>query len=237
MVQKKNAMFRDLPILWPWELPERLSGVVVVIDVYAATSNIAFFLARQVAQLLLVNNESVHRVKHQHKGALVIGEDFSLPDDFFDTGNQPHKTEGIDISGKEIIYMSNNGTRIIDLAFRKGARNVIATSFLNMGASVSWLREISEHDVLLLPAGDVRIKENPVTEDMACAETLRDILMGKPVDWKERFREVEEFMLSYYDPEHCKLDIPIITDLNRYPVVPLCHWKRDGLISVSAARQ
>ncbi len=65
---------------WSWEIPDKLEGVVVIADVYAATTNIVSFLARGVSRLLIVDRENVVSIRKRLKEAVVIGESPDLPD-------------------------------------------------------------------------------------------------------------------------------------------------------------
>lgn len=112
---------------------------------------------------------------------------------------------------------------------------MVTASFTNTDAVVSWLSDSSGKDVILLPAGEAGSKDPRAAEDLICAETLRDIFVKEPVDWAERFAAVEKYMRSIYNPEHLDLDLRLIFDCNCYPVVPLCRWKKEGLICVSDA--
>lgn len=222
-------------ILWPWEFPKRLTGTVIVVDVYAATTNIASFLGRGAGKLFIVNEKSVALAKQrfEREKPLVIGENLELPSDFFDFPNQPYRHVGLDVSGRLILYMTNNGTRAIELAFTKGASQVITGAFVNLQSLVSWLKARVQGRIILLPAGDVGSEDPRVAEDSILAECIRELLLGRPVHWEERFAALRSFMYAHYNPRHTELDLPIILELNRYPVVPICRPVEPGLISVT----
>src|SRR5260221_7441966 len=115
-------------IIWPWEVSD-LNGIAVIADVWAATTNITSFFRKGVNRLLIVNKNNVERAKKEYKDALVIGENFELPKNFFDTSNLPSDIENIDVKNKIVLFMSDNGSRIIELAFKKKAKKVITVSF------------------------------------------------------------------------------------------------------------
>src|SRR3972149_8624331 len=96
---------------WSWELPSKLEGAVAVVDVYAASTNIAAFLHRGVSRLFLVNDETVAAVTSENPQGVAIGESLTLPKDTFVSNNWPGNVEQIAVIGTTGIYRSKNGDR------------------------------------------------------------------------------------------------------------------------------
>ncbi len=63
-----------------------------------------------------------------------------MPLEFFDFSNFPHNNRKADISGKQVIYMSNNGTKVIRQSLFKQADKVIVVAFTNISKVANWLK-------------------------------------------------------------------------------------------------
>ncbi|MBI3443363.1 2-phosphosulfolactate phosphatase [Candidatus Woesebacteria bacterium] len=223
----------NIRILWSWELPANLDGTVVVADVYAATTNIALFLARGVKKLFLVNEKSVLRLKQQYPKARIIGESLTLPFNFFQASNLPSKIDKVSLAGQTVCYMSINGTRVVGEVSKKGADKVLSVSFTNIDAVVWWLKQHQPKNLTLVPAGDGDTK---VLEDEICITMLKDLIDGKTTAWEENITRADNFIRSYYVSKNFDPDLAIIFELNRYPVVPKCYQSAHGLLTVVDAR-
>lgn len=221
-----------IDIFWPWELPEKLKGLVIVADVYAATTNIISFLGKGVKNLWLVNGDSAAEVKKENKKAVVIGENPDLPADFFDATNFPWNNKDVEVKGKTVIFLSNNGTRVIEEVFRRGASEVMAVGFNNISAMSGWLRVRGVDKASLVAAGEGSFKFPKALEDISCVESLRSLIEEKKVNWKERFEQIEKYIRLNYKSEDFSTDLEVMLDRDRYSVVPGCFWEREGLIRV-----
>lgn len=221
-------------IVWPWELPEKLpkNSLVVVADVYAATSNISLFLAKGVKRLLIVNEHNVVSAKKQYKDALVIGESLLLPRDFFIAPNNPSIHQNIDFKNKTVLYMSNMGVKAIESVLNKGVQEVIVASYLNLNASVTYLLQTKQKKIIFVPAGDFTLSGKNALEDMMCVKSLNDSIQNKKINLKEVVRKTEEFILSHYHGERVKFDVDIILNVDKYNTVPICRKEENGLIEV-----
>ena len=219
-------------LYWSWKLPERLEGLVVVADVYAATTNIARFLAEGVKELWIVNSRTAAKTKAEMKGAVVIGESEELAADFFDATNFPWNNKRMEVKGKRVIFLSGNGTRVVEAGFKKGASEVVTVGFNNISAIEEWLRARKVDKVSLVASGEGSFKNRKVLEDMMCVRCLGELIQGRKVDWKARLRQVEKFIRSSYKSGDMETDLEIMLDKDRYEVVPGCWLKEGGLIRV-----
>lgn len=218
---------------WSWELPSKLEGAAVVVDVYAASTNIAAFLRRGVSKLYLVNDETIQAVKSENPQGIAIGESLTLPKDLFVSNNWPANVAVVEVTGKTVIYMSNNGTRVIQEAMEKGARTVITAGFVNMDKTIFWLRQQNESQVTLIAAGEISLTDQKVMEDIVCAQTMGDMLAGKKVDPTAKFKDLEEFMKTVYKgTKEDRTHIDLTLAVNSLSVVPLCRRMRPGVIEV-----
>ncbi len=221
-------------IVWPWKLPEKLpnNSLIVVADVYAATSNISLFLAKGVKRLIIVNEKNVVLAKKQYGDALVIGESRVLPPDFFIAPNIPSTHTNLNFKDKTILYMSNNGSKAIELIIRKGAETVLAASYLNMQGITQYLMDNETKQIFFVPAGDFDLPGKNALEDMVYFKGLNSIFEKKDINLTQLINESIKYISSYYQGPFFNSDMDLIFDVNKYPAVPICQLDEDGLIQV-----
>jgi phosphosulfolactate phosphohydrolase-like enzyme len=222
---------------WPWEMPSKVGGTVFVADVWAATTNIAHFLTHKAARLLIVNSASIRRVKKQFPEALTIGESLDLPKNFFDVSHIPPASTNADVTGRTVIYMSNNGTRIMEDVFAKGAQDVITITFSNLPSVVSWLKNRTEKAITVVLSGEITFTDRKSMEDLYCAQALRDMLSDGKADISYYVEKSREFMISMYRKINVKRDrdFEVALQPGLYPVVPVCTKLEEGLIEITPA--
>lgn len=229
-----------IQILWPWELPEKIEGLAVVADIFAATTNIASFLGRGVAKLLLVNHDLIKRVKRDHPKSLVVGESHILPRDFFHLSNAPTVVDKASVRGRSIIFMTANGTRVIERAILKGASPVISISFTNLESVARWIQDNKIKSVILIPSGTIdlaypTLPEIETPEDLKCIEALQSLLEGKPHVVKEKITAVKTLLETIYGVTENDPNFWPVFAFNRFNVVPVCRQIEAGLFEVTDA--
>lgn len=220
-------------IAWPWELPNSLDGIAVIADVFGATTNITSFLTRGVKNLFIVNESNVQKAKDEYENVLIIGESLRLPENFFDSSNAPSEIEKIDVKNKTILYMSNNGSKIIELAFKKKAKEVITVSFTNIATVGKYLSCVKEN-VYLIPAGDVECDSRKADEDLICIEALDKILKGKNVDLDKAQKNAQVYIKANYSAkkfDHAS-NFKIMFNLNSSKIMPVCKRNSQGFIKI-----
>lgn len=225
-------------IAWPWELPKVLDGIAVIADVWAATTNINSLLTKGVKNLLIVNRNNVQKAKNKYRDALTIGESLQLPKSFFDSSNYPSDIERMEVKNKTILYMSNNGSRIIELAFEKKAQKVITISFTNIASVSEYLRGLKEN-IYLIPAGEIGNADHKAAEDLICIESLNKMLKGKGVDLDKEQKTAQSYIGTNYASENFDRDFnfKIIFNLNNSRVIPLCNLETEGWIKIEDLNQ
>ncbi|MBE0676439.1 MAG: 2-phosphosulfolactate phosphatase [Bacteroidales bacterium] len=149
--------------------PDR-SAVVVIIDIFRATSSICTAFANGVTAIIPVAETSEAQA-YKSKGYLVAGERDGIILDFADFGNSPDNFGREQIAGKTVVYTTTNGTRTIHLA--SVYRKTVIGSFLNARAVIDYL--LAEgRNVLLLCAG---WKGRFNLEDTVCAGYIASQLL------------------------------------------------------------
>lgn len=141
--------------------PER-DSIVVIIDVFRATSSICAAFANGVSSIIPVAT-TAEAEEYKRRGFLVAGERDGIMLDFADFGNSPYNFSPERVAGKTVVYTTTNGTRTIHMASK--FEMILIGSFLNADAIVDFLKD-SDKDVLLLCAG---WKDKFNLEDTVCA--------------------------------------------------------------------
>jgi phosphosulfolactate phosphohydrolase-like enzyme len=222
----------QIKILWPWEISEDLDGIAVVTDVWGATTNISLLLEKKVKKLILVNSSNVKKAKNEYQNALVIGESTELPKNFFDASNLPSDVANSKANNKTVLYMSNNGTKIIELVLNKRAKKVIPVSFLNIKAVTDYLMDINEK-LYLIPAGDLG---KPVDEDLYCVDALEKMLKRRDVNLEEAQEKSKSFIRVFYADKTFdeNLNFNFTFNLNSTNIMATCNQNQQGFIEIQS---
>ncbi|MFD0795740.1 2-phosphosulfolactate phosphatase [Mucilaginibacter litoreus] len=147
--------------------------IVVVIDIFRATSSICYGIengAEAIIPVAEVEECAAYREKGlkyllaaERNGEVVTG---------FDFGNSPFSYTTEKVGGKTVVLTTTNGTHALHLS--RSAKKVVIGSFLNLTALCNWLKTQQEN-ILLVCAG---WKNNFNLEDTlfagAVTEQLKD---------------------------------------------------------------
>jgi len=146
-MQKRNLEVCLTPALL--HLYDFKPSIVVVIDIFRATSSICYGIENGAEAIIPVATiEACESYRHsefllaaERNGEVVTG---------FDFGNSPFSYIKDKVEGKTVVLTTTNGTHAINLS--RGASKIVIGSFLNLGALCSWLKT-QPNDVLLLCSG------------------------------------------------------------------------------------
>lgn len=209
-------------------------NVIVVIDIFRATSTIVAAMANGAASVIPVRSIE-EAFYYKEKGFLIAGEKNGVPIPGFDFGNSPLEFLTNKIKDKDIVLTTTNGTQAIQKAKNKG--EIIIGSFLNLNSIAKYLIE-KKQNVIMLCAG---WKNKFNLEDFVFAGSLTHLLLSqKP---SEFFLDSDSALLGYltFDRSRRKLkeflnmashkkrlenlnldkDIDFCLTLNQYDVIPL----------------
>lgn len=136
-------------VLSPAEpLPQGFAAAVVV-DVIRATTTAAYFLQAGASRLLLAGDvETARRLAAD--GALLAGERGGVPLDGFDFGNSPREAGAVDLTGREVVMTTTNGT-VAALRAAAVSPQVALGSLVNAAAVARWASVFDS--VLFVAAG------------------------------------------------------------------------------------
>ncbi len=206
-------------------------GSVVVIDACAATTNMAILLSKHPRHLIIVNEQTFSQAQEIYPNALLIGESKSLPKEVFAWNNQLTKMYRSNATEKDLLWMSINGSKVIERVMTDNPTEVIAGSFLNLSAVVEYLHAVG-HPITIIMSGD---QGAPVAEDRICAEILTAKLQGRAFDWEKASKEIEEAFRAHYSAAEYE-EIPALLDhFDESSVVPRCIRNVNGFLEVVAA--
>ncbi len=124
-------------------------SVVVVVDIFRATSSICYGIENGAAEILPVSTLE-DCIAFQNKGYLLAAERNGEVVKGFNFGNSPFAYTEEKVKGKRIVLTTTNGTHAIDRA-RKSYKTVIG-SFLNISALSTYLIT-QDRNILILCAG------------------------------------------------------------------------------------
>jgi 2-phosphosulfolactate phosphatase len=147
--------------------------IVVVIDIFRATSSICYGIdndAKAIIPVSQVEECSAYREKGhdyllaaERDGQVVAG---------FDFGNSPFSYTKEKVGGKTVVLTTTNGTHALHLS--RGAKKVVIGSFLNITALCTWLKQQNDN-ILMVCAG---WKNNFNLEDTLFAGAAIEQLKG-----------------------------------------------------------
>lgn len=141
--------------------------VVVVVDIFRATSCIVTGLAHGVSAIKPVG-EIEETLDLGKKGYIMAGERGGIKVDGFDIGNSPFDYQSEIVKGKKVAISTTNGSQTIIKS--KEAKEILIGAFLNMEAVTEYVLQ-SPHSVLIHCAG---WKGTPNLEDTLFAGALID---------------------------------------------------------------
>lgn len=130
-------------------LHELANKIVVVVDIFRATSTMVAALANGVREILpFADLEACHLM--QDKGFLIGGERNGLTAPGFEMGNSPVAYLKEAYKGRKLAMTTTNGTQAIEKS--RGADEILIGAFPNLEATVSYI-QARDKDVLIHCAG------------------------------------------------------------------------------------
>lgn len=147
-MQKRNLEVCLTPVLLP--LYQIENSIVVVIDIFRATSSICYGIANG-AEAIIPVAQVEECLSYKGQKCLLAAERDGRVVDGFDFGNSPFAYTEEKVKGKTIVLTTTNGTYAIDES-KKRAHQVIVGSFINLDAVCTYLKSQNK-DILLLCAG------------------------------------------------------------------------------------
>lgn len=144
----------------------------VVFDILRATTSMVTALAAGAEAVIPVANiPEALAIRDERPDVLLAGERNGLRiraeqtgSIDFDLGNSPRDFTADRVQGRTIVMTTTNGTRALRAC--ENARAILISSFLNLRATIQWLRERNPEHVILVCGGTY---EEPALEDTLAA--------------------------------------------------------------------
>ncbi len=130
------------------DLYELNNSIVVVIDVFRATSTIASALYNGAKCVIPVDSVPKAIEISRSIDGIAAGERDGKIADGLDHGNSPLEYHRDFIENKTLVLTTTNGTRLLHMALERGADTVISGSFPNLSAVCDYL--VSENKNVVL---------------------------------------------------------------------------------------
>jgi 2-phosphosulfolactate phosphatase len=147
-MDKKPTLFTSLSpaLLHLFDLNDT---VVVIIDVFRATTTIATALYNGAARVIPVAEvEECKRLGNQIAGSITAGEREGRVIQGLQYGNSPAEYPREFIENKTLVLTTTNGTKLLHMAFAKGCAEVVTGSFVNLSAVCNYLLSQNKNVVL-----------------------------------------------------------------------------------------
>lgn len=144
---KKNidvCLTRELLHLYDLE-----DKVVVIVDIFRATSCIVTGLANGVKRIVPVASPEECK-ELQQQGFVAAGEQLGLKVEGFDIGNSPLSYLNSGMKGKSVALTTTNGVKALKQS--ESAQQIVIGAFLNLTTVADYLKS-QERDVLVVAAG------------------------------------------------------------------------------------
>ena len=124
------------------------SSIVVIIDVFRATSTIATALYNGARSIIPVDSVSRCMEIGKQMGCVTAGERDGKIAEGLEYGNSPFEYPREFIEGKTLVLTTTNGTRLLQMALDKGAKEIVTGSFPNLSVVCEHLVEMKRNVIL-----------------------------------------------------------------------------------------
>lgn len=214
---------------WLWEVPSKLDGLAIIVDTFAAMTNLSIILSNNPHKLVIINDRLLSKAKEIYKDGLVVGESSVFPKNTFVCSNYPSDIAKHNFTNKTVLYMTLNGTRAIELVW-KLTKNVIGCSFNNMNAVKQYVNREKIQTVHIIKSGE---SNQMVLEDEMCAEVIMKELQGKVYNWDDIVRRIKDYLYNYYTASLKDFEsFDIAAKRNKYFIVPSIYKNNKNFLEV-----
>jgi 2-phosphosulfolactate phosphatase len=161
------------------DLNRRRTVIYVVVDVIRATTTLTVAFESGCRRVLLAPDieTALDRARCEPGRFLVGGEREGVAPPGFDLGNSPEEYARADLVGRELLFVTTNGTRALRACM--GGYAIFAGSYRNaeavVQAAIRSARSADQASIVVVCAG----RENqPAYDDTLCAGYLTGIIAG-----------------------------------------------------------
>lgn len=122
------------------DLYEIKNSIVVIIDVFRATSTMATALYNGASKIIPVDSAEACIEMGKATGGITAGERDGKIIPGLAYGNSPSEYPRSFIENKTLVITTTNGTKLLHMALKMGAKEVITGSFPNLSNVVAYLK-------------------------------------------------------------------------------------------------
>jgi 2-phosphosulfolactate phosphatase len=147
-----HLCFMSKPFLYTVLSPKLLDiydvtdSVVVIVDVFRATSTIATALYNGAESIVPVDNvELCKKIGSETPNSITAGERDGKIIEGLQYGNSPAEYPRNFIEGKTLVLTTTNGTKLLHMALKKGASEIVTGSFPNLNAVCGFLEQTGKN--------------------------------------------------------------------------------------------
>lgn len=221
----------DIRILHMVEGAKAARGLTVIIDVFRAFT-VETYLMRNHAQKIIPVGDVATAFAYQkaHPGTILCGEREGVMIPGFDFGNSPSQLEHADLTGKTVVHTTSAGTQGIANAVH--ADEIITGSLVNARAVAEYIKRKDPAQVSLVCMGLNCLR--PIEEDTLCAEYIKSLLEGKPLENMEERMDALRYTsgAKFFDPDNQnvfpKRDFELCVQLDTVPFVLRLNREAEG---------
>lgn len=130
------------------DLYEVHDAIVVIIDVFRATSTMATALYNGASKIIPVDSAELCIEMGKQTGGITAGERDGKIIPGLSYGNSPSEYPRSFIENKTLVITTTNGTKLLHMALKQGAKEVITGSFPNLTKVVNFLKEQNANVIL-----------------------------------------------------------------------------------------
>src|SRR3954463_12374876 len=138
-------------------LHEINNAIVVIIDVLRATSTMATALFNGAKYIIPVENVPKCIAWGKQIECITAGERDGKVAEGLEYGNSPFEYPPEFINGKTLVLTTTNGTKLLHMAIKKGASEIVTGSFPNLSAVCDYIISQKKNVVLACAAWKDRI--------------------------------------------------------------------------------
>ena len=146
--QKKKPSLHTVLTPSLLDLYEVHDSIVVIIDVFRATSTMATALNNGAAKIIPVDSAELCIEMGKQTGGITAGERDGKIIPGLSYGNSPSEYPRSFIENKTLVITTTNGTKLLHMALKQGAKEVITGSFSNLSRVVNFLKEQNANVIL-----------------------------------------------------------------------------------------
>jgi 2-phosphosulfolactate phosphatase len=146
--QKKKPSLHTVLTPSLLDLYEVNDSIVVIIDVFRATSTLATALYNGASKIIPVDSAELCIEMGKQTGGITAGERDGKIIPGLSYGNSPSEYPRSFIENKTLVITTTNGTKLLHMALKQGAKEVITGSFPNLSKVVRFLKEQNANIIL-----------------------------------------------------------------------------------------